>query len=134
MLKRTLKYILLIDDEDDCHFVTKLVLRKAGYTGALRHCPTAREALELLRAGDDIPDLILVDINMPGIGGYEFVETCERTGLLPNERSSVVMFSSSNRPEDVDAASRYASVIGYVEKALTVDQFNRIADQHLRRA
>ena len=131
MQRKTIAHILLIDDEDDCHFVTKLVLRKAGYAGHLTHCPSAADALALLQAGTNVPDLILVDINMPGMNGYEFVTTCEATGLLPNGRSSVVMFSSSNRPQDVEAARSHRSVIGYVEKALTVDQFHRISEQHL---
>lgn len=131
---RTIEHIFLIDDEDDSHFVTKLVLRKAGYAGRLSSFTSAAEALAALRTATVPPDLILVDINMPGTGGYEFVEICEGEGLLPNGHSSVVMFSSSNRPQDMEAARRYTSVHGYVEKTLTVERFEHIVAQHLHRA
>ena len=127
-------HIFLIDDEDDSHFVTKLVLRKAGFEGRLSLFASATDAIEVLRTMADPPDVILVDINMPGTNGFEFVELCENEGLLPNGHSSVVMFSGSNRPQDVEAARRYPSVKGYVEKALTVERFHHIVALHQRRA
>ncbi|HQW87636.1 MAG TPA: hypothetical protein PLH93_10640, partial [Flavobacteriales bacterium] len=54
-------------------------------------------------------------------------------GILPNDHTSVVMFSSSNRPCDVDQARRYRSVVGYVEKALTVESFERVLAGHQAR-
>ena len=133
-MNRAIEHIFLVDDEDDSHFVTKLVLRKAGYVGRLSSFTSASQALEALRAAGAPPDLILVDINMPAMGGFEFVAVCEGEGLLPNGHSSVIMFSSSNRPQDMEAARRFHSVNGYVEKTLTVERFEHIVAQHMRRA
>jgi CheY-like chemotaxis protein len=133
-VRSPIQHIFLIDDEDDSHFVTKLVLRKAGYEGRLSLFASAAEAIAALRIAAAPPDLILVDIHMPGTGGFEFVERCESAGLLPNDRSSVVMFSGSNRPQDRENARRFASVAGYVEKALTVERFEQIVALHNRRA
>lgn len=133
IVSRSIDHIFLIDDEDDSHFVTKLVLRKAGFNGTLSSFTSAGKALEALRATEAPPDLILVDINMPAMGGFEFVGVCESEGLLPNGHSSVIMFSSSNRPQDMEAARRFASVNGYVEKTLTVERFEHIVAQHIRR-
>ena len=129
-----IRHIFLIDDEDDSHFVTKLVLRKAGFAGRLSLFSSAAEALVALRIATEPPDVILVDINMPGTNGFEFVGACENEGLLPNGHSSVVMFSGSNRPQDMEAARRFSSVKGYVEKALTVERFQQIVALHQRRA
>ncbi len=129
-----IRHIIVVDDEDDCHFVTKLVLRKAGYAGTLTTFTGAEQALGYLRAGGDAPDLLLIDINMPGMSGFDLVEQCEREGLLPNGTSSVFMFSSSNRPLDLETARGFRSVNGYVEKALTVESFDRVVREHLRRA
>ena len=114
-------HILLIDDEDDCNFVTRLVLNKAGYEGPITCFTSADDAMAHLRRADQFPDLMFVDINMPRVSGFELIEACESEGLLPNGRTSVIMFSSSNRPADLDRALSYRSVIGYVEKALTVE-------------
>ncbi len=125
-------HILLIDDEDDCNFVTKLVLQKAGFRGRLTCFTDAIEALAFMRSGQDIPDVVFVDINMPRMNGFEFLATCEVEGLLPNDRSTVIMFSSSNRPADLDKAMSYRSVIGYVEKALTQESYEQVVKDHAR--
>lgn len=119
-------HILLVDDEDDCNFVTKLVLKKAGFNGRLTCFTNASEALSYMRTGMDLPDMMFVDINMPRVDGFEFLATCEAEGLLPNEVTSVVMFSSSNRPSDLEKARTFRSVIGYVEKAMTVERFEEM--------
>jgi len=126
-LKQTeVRHIIVVDDEDDCNFVTKLILKKAGYSGRVTCYTSAMDALGHFRKGDDLPDLLFVDINMPAVNGFEFLATCEAEGLLPNELTSVVMFSSSNRPSDLERALSFRSVMGYVEKALSVDSFERV--------
>ena len=126
------RHILLVDDEDDCNFVTKLVLKKAGYKGRLTTFTSADEALDHLRADLDKPDLMFVDINMPKHTGFDLLAMCENEGLLPNGCTSVVMFSSSNRTADLEKALSFRSVIGYIEKALTVDSFERVVRDHER--
>lgn len=128
------RHILVVDDEDDCNFVTKLILKKAGYAGRITCYTSAAEALEHMRQGRDLPDLMFVDINMPAVSGFEFLAACEAEGLLPNDLTSVVMFSSSNRPSDLERALSFRSVMGYVEKALSVDSFERVlADRRAAR-
>ncbi|MFN3874892.1 MAG: response regulator [Flavobacteriales bacterium] len=119
-------HIMVVDDEDDCNFVTKLVLQQAGYTGRLTCYTSAAEALAHFRKGEDLPDLMFVDLNMPAVNGFELLAACEAERLLPNDLTSVVMFSSSNRPSDLERALSFRSVMGYVEKALSVDSFERV--------
>lgn len=128
-----IEHILLIDDEEDCNFVTRMVLKRSGFAGRITCFTNATAALEHLRSERDRPDLMFVDINMPGMTGFDLVGACENDGILPNDHTSVVMFSSSNRPCDMDQARRYRSVIGYVEKALTVESFERVVAGHQAR-
>jgi CheY-like chemotaxis protein len=133
-VRTVISTIYLIDDEEDSHFVTKLVLRKAGFTGRLSCFTTAAEGFAALRDAHEPPDLILIDINMPVMGGFDLVRQCEQHGLLPNGHTTVLMFSSSNRPQDLEAARSLTSVEGYVEKVLTVDRFREILEARSRRA
>lgn len=132
LLDPAIAHILLIDDEEDCNFVTKLVLKKAGFNGRLTCFTSADEALTFMRTRVDLPDIMFVDINMPRVNGFEFLATCENEKLLPNGRTSVIMFSSSNRPADLERALSFRSVIGYVEKALSVDSFEGVLRDHQR--
>ncbi|HQW06586.1 MAG: response regulator [Flavobacteriales bacterium] len=128
----TVQHILIVDDEDDCNFVTRLVLKKAGFKGIVTCFTSADEALHHMRNGGEKPDLMFVDINMPAVNGFEFLATCEAEGLLPNGCTSVVMFSSSNRPADLEQALSFRSVIGYIEKALSIENFERVCMEHER--
>ncbi|MBK6371122.1 MAG: response regulator [Flavobacteriales bacterium] len=81
----TVQHILIVDDEDDCNFVTRLVLKKAGFKGIVTCFTSADEALHHMRNGGEKPDLMFVDINMPAVNGFEFLATCEAEGLLPTD-------------------------------------------------
>lgn len=132
---RSIDSIMMIDDEDDYHLITKLTLRKAGFSGHIIGFHDAQEALDHLRSADPKPDLLLVDINMPGTNGFEFIERCESEALLPTDHTTVIMCSSSNRPMDIDTADRLKSVNGYMEKAIDADKFEWIKNaHHTRRA
>lgn len=127
-------HILLLDDEEDCNFVTRMVLKRSGFQGRITCHTSAWAAFEQLESGADIPELMFVDINMPGMTGFQFLARCESAGLLPNGRTSVVMFSSSNRTCDMEEARRFRSVIGYVEKALTTESYERMLHLHASRS
>ena len=128
-----IEHIMMVDDEDDYHLITRLMLKKAGFSGRLTTFLSADDAFSHLHGTSERPDLLLVDINMPGTNGFEFLENCERDGLLPSKGTTVIMCSSSNRPLDMDTANKLASVNGYVEKALSVEEFERIEHDHGRR-
>lgn len=132
-MRRAIENILLVDDEDDHHFITRVTLKKAGFLGRLDAFHTAEDAMRHLRAGSEPPDLILVDINMPGTTGFDMLRILEAEGLLPDDRSLVVMCSSSNRPMDIEAARRFKSVDDYVEKSFNLEQFERLSDAFARK-
>ena len=132
-MRREIENIVLVDDEDDHHFITRVTLKKAGFRGRLDAFHSAEEALQHLRAGDHPPDLMLVDINMPGTTGFDLLRILEAEGVLPDGRSLVVMCSSSNRPMDIEAARRFKSVDEYVEKSFNLEQFERLADAFARK-
>lgn len=127
-------HIMMVDDEDDYHLIIRLMLRKAGYIGKLTAFLSPNEALEHLRGVHERPDLLLVDINMPATSGFEFLEDCQRDTLLSCDDTTVVMCSSSNRPVDMDKARALTCVRDYIEKPLSVEEFERIANDHARRA
>lgn len=118
--------IMLVDDEDDHHLITRMVLNRTGFNGEFITFYDAQDAIAALRGMQQPPDLLLLDINMPGTTGFEMLRTCEAEQLLPNEHTLVVVCSSSNRPMDIDAARRSRSVDDYVEKSFNPEQYERL--------
>lgn len=113
-----LKRILLIDDSEPDLLFTRIVLERARVAQEILSFESAREALGWLREpGSKGADLILLDINMPGMNGFEFLGAYEREHLEPRA-PAVVMLTSSADPGDRRRAESFASVCGYVTKPL----------------
>lgn len=125
-------HVMLVDDEDDYHLITRLMMKKAGFQGKLSTFLSPDEALGQLRP-DSPPDILLVDINMPAIDGFEFLTHCKEKELIDTDHTTVIMCSSSNRPYDIQRAEEFGSIRGYIEKPLTSEQFKQIVNEHLSR-
>ena len=126
-------HVMVVDDEDDYHLITRLMLRKAGFSGKLSAFLNPEEALDHLHTSTDHPDILFVDINMPSTDGFQFLERCEERNLLSPDFTTVIMCSSSNRPVDMEMARKAHGVRAYVEKPLTHEQFMLIATEHINR-
>ncbi|MCB2184987.1 MAG: PAS domain S-box protein [Deltaproteobacteria bacterium] len=79
--------ILLVDDDDALRDLGRRMLTKAGYT--VLTAPGGEAALEIYQAGDPLPDLVILDLGMPGMGGLKALELI----LLDNPRAKVVIAS-----------------------------------------
>ena len=90
--------VLLVDDDDDYSLIIERALRTAaGVPVEIRRARTGGEALALLR--ESVPDLLLLDLKMPGMGGHEALEEIKRDDTLRSV--PVAVLSSSDRDEDV---------------------------------
>ena len=125
-MRETIEYVLLVDDEDDYHFITRIVLKKAGFNGKFECFYSADEAMARLRTDSTKPDLILLDINLPDMDGYA-VTQCLRehpaTKGIP-----VIAVSASAMPRDLER-SRAACFAAYVTKPIDLGQLLRKVDE-----
>ncbi|WP_243651162.1 response regulator [Rubrivivax gelatinosus] len=110
--------VMLVDDSEADLLFTRIVLERAGGGFEVQTFEEASAALAYLRSDAPRVDLILLDINMPGMNGFEFLDAYESLPNVRRDRSAVVMLSSSADPADRERAMRYASVAGYVTKPL----------------
>ncbi len=82
----------------------------------------ASEALEELKQGGDNPNFILLDINMPGMNGWEFLDGLQQSEISSSKLPIIYMLSSSLDPEDEAKARKSALVKGFISKPLEVEK------------
>ena len=125
--------ILLIDDNEADNLFHSRTIRKADACNHLQVVTSGEEALDYLaKSGTEQfprPDLIFLDINMPGMNGFEFLE--EYAKLDPKVKSKMVVFmlTSSLMPEDSEKAMKTGEVSEFLNKPLTVQMVHNIVDR-----
>lgn len=126
----TLKNVLVVDDDDDYNFLTEDTFIESKLDCDLVFKLLAQDALDYLEeSNDDFPDLILLDINMPIMNGWEFLEEYEKRGYHKTHNTIIIMISSSVYQEDKDKAKTYDKVVEYIDKPLTKEHAFRIKDK-----
>lgn len=114
-------YIFLIDDDEVSNYLAETILQTSGITNkfsVFKHAMAAVEAIE-----NEWPDLILLDLNMPGLTGFEFLEICKKN--YPKLIERIVILSSSTFEKDLTKASDYG-VKKYLVKPLKKEDLKNI--------
>ena len=112
--------ILLIDDDYATNEYHKIILERANICENLFVYRYAGKALEWLKSidGKDFPELILLDINMPRMDGFEFLDEYEKE--FTDSSSAIIMLSTSINSSDKEKSKNY-NIKAFVNKPLTVD-------------
>lgn len=125
---------LLVDDNDTTNFLNELLLLRVGITQTLK-AYNGQQALDLLRthcaAADSptCPALILLDLRMPTMDGFEFLQAyAHQTYTGPTNRV-IIMLTSSLHPQDV-ARMQDLPIAGYLTKPLTTEKIRQVLHEH----
>ena len=122
-------HILVIEDTETDQYVACRRLHKRWPEAEIVAATDGIEAIAWLDGGGPVPDLILLDINMPRMNGHDFLAA--RFGERATSVPVVVMLTSSVQEDDRQRTSRYPNVRGYVIKPLDpddVDMLERLID------
>jgi CheY-like chemotaxis protein len=123
------KRVLIVDDDAASLFLARLTLEDMQVAREVVSLQSAGEALHLLRSncmneqasGQECPDLILLDINMPIMDGFEFLECLSALGQQSLINRVVVALTSSNSPRDRERMQGYG-VLHFIVKPLTEEK------------
>jgi CheY-like chemotaxis protein len=125
------KNILLVDDDYIFNFLNQQVLQRMGIANEIYTAINGKEALTLFTpmAGNPgiTPDVILLDLNMPIMDGFAFLDAMKTADIPGKENIAIIIVSSSQNPEDVKRAMD-RGVDHYLTKPLAVADLRNILD------
>ncbi|MBL4888356.1 MAG: response regulator [Flavobacteriaceae bacterium] len=133
-MQRKLNCILLVDDDDATNFINKMIISKAKCTKKIHVCLNGQEALDFLKKKNDNhypkPDIIFLDINMPVLDGWEFLEEYKDLDVLQKDEIIIIMLTASLNPDDKAKANTINEVSGYISKPLNNLRIDEILKKH----
>lgn len=122
--------ILCVDDDAITLMLCKKVIVKTGFS---KETVTAQNGEEALKYFDNItentnnttlPQLIFLDLNMPILGGWEFLDIFSEPKYSSFNKTKIVVLSSTIDPEDLEKAKKYPMVIDFLSKPISVSMLD----------
>ncbi|MBT8178548.1 MAG: response regulator [Eudoraea sp.] len=127
---KKISHVCLIDDDHIFVYGAKRVMRKMDFYEDLSVFSNGQEALDHLKNmaqnGDDLPSLIFLDLNMPIMNGWEFLEELGNTPGFELNGVSIFIMSSSVDPRDLERIQQYPVVKNYVLKPMTMNDLENV--------
>jgi response regulator RpfG family c-di-GMP phosphodiesterase len=123
--------VLLVDDDEINNFISIKLIKKALTNTSIMACLNGKFAIDQLveiqrKNPADMPDYILLDINMPIMNGWEFLDEYKRLNIDPLGKSKIYIISSSVFSNDINKARSYPLVKDFVSKPLNVEKIKEL--------
>lgn len=115
------KKVWLIDDESISNFITQKALEINDFAAEVRSFTNAQEALAELEASEEsdaFPDFIFLDLNMPVLSGWDFLEVYRKLSKEAKKNCTLYMLSSSLHEDDINKSKLYEDVRDFLSKPL----------------
>ena len=137
-MKPTINCILLIDDDEATNFLSNIILEESELSNHIKTKQTAKAALSYLAESIDAsdgngalpyPDLILLDINMPAMDGWEFIERFRELNSKAAKKPAIVMLTTSINPDDKVRALNMPEISSFENKPLTAEMVTSIIER-----
>ena len=124
-MNKTLQLLYVDDDENELFFFRRAV-RLASVPIAIEAAEDGEQALERLQLGETMPDIVLLDIRMPRMSGFEVLEEVRRRGRT--RELPVIMFSTSSHDMDIRRAKELGATT-YCVKPGGVEDLTRFVQR-----
>ncbi len=114
------KKVMLIDDNEIENFVNKKLIESSEFSAATECCLSAESALEQIRkcSLEELPEIIFLDIKMPGMDGFGFLDEFAMLSPEIHQRIKIIMLSTSESFKDLNRANKNRFVYRFLNKPL----------------
>jgi CheY-like chemotaxis protein len=137
-MKKKLNCVLLVDDDEPTNFLSKMLVEKSGCTDQVHVAQSGQAALNFLlnlEQKEDAchvpcPDLIFLDINMPAMNGWEFLDKYNELDQKHKGKVVMVMLTTSLNPDDRQKADELPEISGFESKPLTAAKLDLILKKY----
>ena len=129
-MKNTFRFkkVLFIDDDYIARSLLEKVLKMFNFSDEIVVCATGNEALYYLRVNSSsLPEIIFLDINIPEMDGFEFLESFAKLHERIKKQCHIIMLTSSTNEEDIKRAQENEYVRMYMTKPLTRSKLEEIS-------
>jgi len=124
----------IIDDDSVYKFVIRTLIRATSPAILTLELKDGQEAIEFFHQNMDelsqLPDIILLDINMPRLNGWQFLDQLRNSGIA-FYRPSIYMVSSSTDEIDIATANSYQEVIRFISKPIRKEVLREIISESM---
>jgi CheY-like chemotaxis protein len=130
-----MKKIIFIDDSPLDHFILKRILNKYKLAYEVSCTENGEEVLRFLKKyqhdKDKLPDLILVDLYMPKLNGWSFLEKMQHIYSSLAKLPKMFILSSSINPRDIHHARQYSCVNSFIFKPITKEVLEKLVNEEI---
>ncbi|AKQ46663.1 response regulator receiver protein [Rufibacter radiotolerans] len=133
---KRLNLILLVDDDETTNYLNKRLLTRLEIADHIEVATNGEEALQFLKdaiaKGEPLPELIFLDIKMPVMDGFEFLEQYHQLPETAQNSMVVMMLTSSASFYDLERLKKYRAVQRHISKPLEEAHVREIMEEHFQ--
>lgn len=128
-----LRSIMLIDDDEPTNYVHQIIIKRTIPKSEVICAHDGREGLDMVKSNcpdsEDGNNLIFLDLNMPRMNGWEFLEEFENLSEEEKRKNKIYILSTSSLPFEKLKAKEQSLVNGMLTKPLTPNMLNQIVER-----
>ena len=122
----TLKTLTIVDDDDIFVFLTTKIIEQTNLVDLIKVFGNGLDAINFLKENknnvDALPDIILLDLSMPIMNGWQFLEEYNKLNPTIGKKITIYICSSSISPDEITRAKTISEVSDYIIKPITKDK------------